>query len=78
MDVPTIPDQMFLLIILIIVAIVLIVIVFEWRKVAQSKNSILMLEKEIELKKMSMVENPTWIRQGLPISLHKTHPTCWI
>ena len=56
MDVPTIPDQMFLLIILIIVAIVLIVIVFEWRKVAQSKNSILMLEKEIELKKMSMVE----------------------
>ena len=56
MDVPTIPDQMFLLIILIIVAIVLIVIVFEWRKVAQSKNSILMLEKKIELKKMSMVE----------------------
>ena len=56
MDVPTIPDQMFLLIILIIVAIVLIIIVFQWRKVAQSRNSILMLEKEIELKKMSMVE----------------------
>ena len=43
-------------IILVIVAIVLIIIVFQWRKVAQSKNSILMLEKEIELKKMSMVE----------------------
>ena len=56
MDVPTIPDQMFYLIILVIVAIVLIIIVFQWRKVAQSKNSILMLEKEIELKKMSMVE----------------------
>ena len=56
MDIPTIPDQMFLLVILIIVAIVLIIIVFQWRKVAQSKNSILMLEEEIELKKMSMVE----------------------
>ena len=56
MDIPTIPDQMFLLIILVIVAIVLIIVVFQWRKVAQSKNSILMLEKEIELKKMSMVE----------------------
>ena len=52
----TIPDQIFYLIVLVIVAIVLIIIVFQWRKVAQSKNSILMLEKEIELKKMSMVE----------------------
>ena len=56
MDIPTIPDQIFYLIILIIVAIVLLIIVFQWRKIAQSKNSILMLEKEIELKKMSMVE----------------------
>ena len=56
MDFPTIPDQMFYLIILVIVAIVLIIIVFQWRKVSQSKNSILILEKEIELKKMSMVE----------------------
>ena len=55
-SIPTIPDQMFLLIVLIIVAIVILIIVFQWRKVAQSKNSILMLEKEIELKKMSMVE----------------------
>lgn len=30
--------------------------VVQWRKVAQSKNDILMLEKEIELKKMAMVE----------------------
>ena len=56
MDVPTIPDQMFLLIVLVIVAIVLIIIVAQWKSVANSKNSILMLEKEIELKKMSMVE----------------------
>ena len=56
MDIPTIPDQMFLLIVLVIVAFVLIIIVFQWRKIAQSKNSISILEKEIELKKMSMVE----------------------
>ena len=54
--IPTIPDQIFMLIVLTIVAFVLLIIVFQWRKVAQSKNSILMLEKEIELKKMSMVE----------------------
>jgi Tfp pilus assembly protein PilN len=41
---------------LVIVAIVLIIIVFQWRSIANSKNSILLLEKEIELKKMSMVE----------------------
>ena len=51
-----ITDQIFYLIILVIVAIVLIVIVFQWKKVAESRNSILILEKEIELKKMSMVE----------------------
>lgn len=56
LDVPTIPDQMFFLIVLIIVAIVLIIIVFQWRKVAQAKTSVAMLEKEIQLKKMSMVE----------------------
>ena len=56
MEVPTIPDQIFLLVVLIIIVIVVLVVVFEWRKVSQSKNSILMLEKEIELKKMSMVE----------------------
>ena len=56
MDVPTIPNQMFIIIILIIVAFVLIIIVFQWKSVAKSKNSIAMLEREIELKKMSMVE----------------------
>ena len=56
MDIPTIPDQMFLLIILIIIAIVVIIVVFQWKSIAKSKNSISILEKEIELKKMSMVE----------------------
>ncbi len=56
MDIPTIPDQMFLLILVVIAAIVLIVIVFQWKSISNSKNSIALLEKEIELKKMSMVE----------------------
>ena len=56
MDIPTIPDQMFLLILVVIAAIVLIVIVFQWKSISNSKNSIALIEKEIELKKMSMVE----------------------
>ena len=56
MDIPTLPDQMFLLVIVIIVAIVIIILIYQWRKVAESKSSIALLEKEIELKKMSMVE----------------------
>ena len=55
-SIPAIPDQIFYLMILVIAAVVLLIIVFQWRKVAESKNSILVLEKEIELKKMSMVE----------------------
>ena len=56
MDIPTIPNQIFLLIVLVIVAIVLIIIVVQWKSISKSKNSIAILEKEIELKKMSMVE----------------------
>ena len=56
MDIPTIPNQIFLLIVLVIVAIVLIIIVFQWKSISKSKNSIAILKKEIELKKMSMVE----------------------
>ena len=54
--VPVIPDQIFYLIVLVIVAAVLIIIVYLWKKVAQSRNSVLILEREIELKKMYMVE----------------------
>ena len=56
MDIPTLPDQIFLLIVLVIVAIVLLIIVFQWKSVVNSRNSVIILEKEIELKKMSMVE----------------------
>lgn len=56
MDFSTVPDQIFILVIVIIIAIVIIILAYQWRKVAQSKSSIALLEKEIELKKMSMVE----------------------
>lgn len=56
MDIPTIPDQLFILIILVIIAFVVIIVAVQWKSVAKSKASIVLLEKEIELKKMSMVE----------------------
>lgn len=56
MDIPTIPDQLFILIILVIIAFVVIIVAVQWKCVAKSKTSIVLLEKEIELKKMSMIE----------------------
>ena len=56
MDIPTIPDQLFILIILVIIAFVVIIVAVQWKNVAKSKTSIVLLEKEIELKKMSMIE----------------------
>ena len=56
MDTPTIPDQLFILIILVIIAFVVIIVAVQWKSVAKSKTSIVLLEKEIELKKMSMIE----------------------
>ena len=56
MDIPTIPDQLFILIILIIIALVVIIVVVQWRSVAKSKSAVSLLEKELELKKMSMIE----------------------
>ena len=55
-DIPTIPDQLFILIILVIIAFVVIIVAVQWKSVAKSKTSIVLLEKEIELKKMSMIE----------------------
>lgn len=51
-----IPTQIFILILVIIMAVVVIAIVSQWRKVSQSNNSLKLLEKEIELKKIAMVE----------------------
>ena len=56
MDIPTIPDQLFILIISVIIAFVVIIVAVQWKSVAKSKTSIVLLEKEIELKKMSMIE----------------------
>ena len=56
MDIPTIPDKLFILIILVIIAFVVIIVAVQWKSVAKSKTSIVLLEKEIELKKMSMIE----------------------
>ena len=56
MDIPTIPDQLIILIILVIIAFVVIIVAVQWKSVAKSKTSIVLLEKEIELKKMSMIE----------------------
>lgn len=56
MDIPTIPDQLFILIILVIIAFVVIIVAVQWKSVAKYKTSIVLLEKEIELKKMSMIE----------------------
>lgn len=56
MEMPTIPSQIFYLIILIIICIVIVVVDVQWKSVAKSKNEIALLSKEIELKKMAMVE----------------------
>ena len=68
-----IPTQYFILIVLIILCILIIIVVFQWKSVAKSKNSILMLEKEIELKKMNMVEKDIENRRLMdnPIPLPK-------
>ncbi|MCD7781342.1 MAG: hypothetical protein LUG89_01380 [Methanosphaera sp.] len=49
-------DQIFLLILSIIFLVVVIVVVVEWRKVAISKNKVLLVEKQAELKKIELVE----------------------
>ena len=52
-----IPDQIFMLILVIILAVVVIIVVSQWKKVSQSNNTLKLMEKEIELKKIAMVEN---------------------
>ena len=51
-----IPSQMYTLILVIILAIVVIIVVSQWKKVSQSNNTLKLMEKEIELKKIAMVE----------------------
>ncbi|MCQ2977629.1 MAG: hypothetical protein MJ232_06425 [archaeon] len=51
-----IPTQIFILIIIAIFVFLIIVVVNQWRKVNQSNNTLKLMEKEIELKKIAMVE----------------------
>jgi hypothetical protein len=56
MDMIFTQDQLLILILSVIFLILVIVVVVEWRKAAVSKNSILLLEKKAELKKIELVE----------------------
>jgi len=51
-----IPTQIFILILVVILAVVVIIVVSQWKKVSQSNNTLKLMEKEIELKKIAMVE----------------------
>jgi len=50
------PNQTFILIIAIIAFIAIIFIVLQWKRVTQSNNAVKLMQKEIELKKIAMVE----------------------
>lgn len=56
MDIIFSADQLFLLILAVIFLIAVIVIVIEWRKTTVSKNDVILLEKQAELKKIELVE----------------------
>ncbi|WP_455645717.1 hypothetical protein [Methanosphaera sp.] len=49
-------DQIFLLVLAVIFLIAIIVIVVEWRKSAVSRNNVTLLERQMELKKIELVE----------------------
>ncbi len=51
-----IPTQIFILILVVIFCVLIIIVVTQWKKVSQSNNTLKLMEKEIELKKIAMVE----------------------
>jgi hypothetical protein len=51
-----IPQNMLLLIIAVIALITIIIVTIQWRKVRETQNNAILIEKQIELKKISMVE----------------------
>ncbi|MBU4534798.1 MAG: hypothetical protein KKF16_03005 [Euryarchaeota archaeon] len=51
-----IPQNIFLLAIGIIALIAIIVVVVQWKKVRETQNDVLIMDRQIELKKISMVE----------------------
>jgi len=50
------PNQTFILIVSIIAFIAIIFIAYQWKRVSVSNNTVKLMQKEIELKKIAMVE----------------------
>ena len=55
-NVLVIPQNIFLIIIAVIALIIVVVVVIQWRRVRETQNNALLLDKQIELKKISLVE----------------------
>ena len=51
-----IPQNIFLIIIAVIALIAIVVVVIQWRRVRETQNNAVLLDKQIELKKISLVE----------------------
>lgn len=51
-----IPTQIFILILVVIFCIIIALVITQWKKVSQSNNTLKLMEREIELKKIAMVE----------------------
>ncbi|MCK9152544.1 hypothetical protein [Methanobacterium alcaliphilum] len=51
-----IPQNIFLIIIAVISLIAIIVVMLQWRRVKETQNNIALMDKQIELKKISLVE----------------------
>jgi len=51
-----VPQNIFLIIIAVIALIIVVVVVVQWRRVRETQNNALLLDKQIELKKISLVE----------------------
>ncbi len=51
-----IPQNIFLLALAVIALIAIIVVVIQWRRVRETQNNVTLMEKQIELKKIALVE----------------------
>ncbi|MDR2967004.1 MAG: hypothetical protein LBU74_03540 [Methanobacteriaceae archaeon] len=67
------PNQTFILIIAIIAFIAIMFIVLQWKRVNESNNAVKLMQKEIELKKIAMVEKDVESKRLMenPIQLPK-------
>jgi hypothetical protein len=55
-NVIVIPQNLFLIIMAVIALIIVVVVVIQWRRVRETQNNVVLLDKQIELKKIAMVE----------------------